>query len=126
MIFSLGFRSKCRIPELAAYYKNQNFSPLYFCCLCTGWQKVSRNFSNFTLHHSLNGILSILSCSFRLSVGSDVICAITRSTVNFRLCSSEYSSPLYSSGLPLISVAVCSSSNPTVRQTLSIRSISRK
>ena len=30
----------------------QNFGPLHFCCLCTGWQKVSRNFSNFLLHHS--------------------------------------------------------------------------
>ena len=104
----------------------QNFGPLYFCCLCTGWQKAFRTFSNFSLHHSLNGILSILSCSFRLSVGSDDICAVTRSTVNLQLCSSEYSSPLYSSDLPLISVAVCSSSNPTVRQTLSIRIISRK
>lgn len=66
----------------------QNFGPLYFCCL-TGWQKASRNFSNFSLHHSLNGILSILSCSFRLSVGEGVICAITRSTVNLQSCSSE-------------------------------------
>lgn len=67
----------------------QNFGPLHFCCLCTGWQKASRNFSNFSLHHSLDGILSILSCSSRLSVGSGVICAVTRLTVNLQLCSSE-------------------------------------
>lgn len=67
----------------------QNFGLLYFCCLCTGWQKASRNFSNFSLHHSLNGILLILSCSFRLSVGLGVICAVTRSTVNLQLCSLE-------------------------------------
>lgn len=104
----------------------QNFGPLYFCCLCTGWQNASRNFSNFSLHHSLNGILSMFSCSFRLSVRSGIICAVTSSTMNLQLWSLEYSSPLYSSGLPLISIAVCLSSKPEVRQTLSIRIISRK
>lgn len=67
----------------------QNFGPLHFCCLCTGWQKASRNFSNFSPHHSLNGTLLMFSCSFRLSVESGVICAVTRSTVNLQLCSSE-------------------------------------
>lgn len=87
---------------------------------------ICRNFSHFPLHHSLKGILLIFSCSFRLSVGLSVICAVSRSTGNLQLCSSEYSSPLYSIGFPLRSIAVCLSSKPTVRQTLSIRIISRK
>ena len=50
---------------------------------------IRRNFSNFSLHHSLKDTLSMLSCNFRLSEGSGVICAVTRSTVNLQLCSSE-------------------------------------
>ena len=100
-----------------------NFNP--FDGRCRGSCRTSvRSFSNCLLHHSIKDIWQILSCSFRLSVGSGVICAVTRSTVNLQLCSSKYNFQLYSSGLPLISVVVCCSSNPTVWQRFSIRIIS--
>ncbi len=61
-----------------------DYSTRYDCiyCILNLIFMCRRNFSNFSLHHSLNGILSILSCSFRLSVGAGVICAVTRSTGN--------------------------------------------
>ena len=45
--------------------------------------------------------------------------ALTSFAMNFRLCSSEYNSPLYSMDLPVSKVAVCSLLKPAARHNLS-------
>lgn len=50
--------------------------------------------------------------------------ALTSFAMNFRLCSSEYNSPLYSMGLPVSNVVVYSLLKPTARHNLSMLIIS--
>lgn len=79
------------------------------------------NFSNCSLDHSPIGFRLMERISLSLSAGSFATLKSALPVENFRLCSSEYSSPLYSNGLPLMSVAVCRSSNPTRRHIFSMR-----
>ena len=64
-----------------------DYRNLYCCGSQDGMCHIFSDFLSIPL--SLNGILSILSCSFRLFVGLGIMCAVIRSTVNLQLCSSE-------------------------------------
>ncbi len=89
--FSLEERAGLQFCELSCPINEQLLIESLFYNLIPRLEKcvIRRNFSNFSLHHSLKDTLSMLSCNFRLSEGSGVICAVTRSTVNLQLCSSE-------------------------------------
>lgn len=75
------------------------------------------NLSNCSLNHSQMGRKSIVRINLPPSENT---LALTSFAMNFRLCSSEYNSPLYSMGLPVCNVAVCSLLKPTARHNLSM------
>mgnify|MGYP003223672568 CR=1 FL=1 len=98
-----------------------SFIPLPFRCGITGCRMLCRSFSNCSLNHSPMGRKSTVRMNLPLSENT---LALTSFAMNFRLCSSEYNSPLYSMGLPVSNVAVCSLLKPTARHNLSMLIIS--
>ena len=90
--------------------------PLFFRFGCMGRCMLCRSFSNCSLNHSPIGRKLIVRTNLPLS---EKTLALTSFAMNFRLCSSEYSSPLYSTGLPVSNVVVCSLLKPTARHSLS-------
>ncbi len=82
---------------------------------------VCLSFSNCSLNHSPMGRKSIVRINLPLSENT---LALTSFAMNFRFCSSEYNSPLYSMGLPVSNVTVCSLLKPTARHNISMLIIS--
>lgn len=82
---------------------------------------VCLSFSNCSLNHSPMGRKSIVRINLPLSENT---LALTSFAMNFRFCSSEYNSPLYSMGLPVSNVTVCYLLKPTARHNISMLIIS--
>lgn len=91
--------------------------PFPFVCGCTGRRMPCLNFSNCSPNHSPMGRKPIVRMNLP---PSEKILALTSFAMNFRLCSIEYNSPLYSTGLSVNKVAVCSLLKPTARHNRSM------
>ena len=100
---------KNEVLSLLVRFCGYSFMPLSFVCGCTGRSMPCLNLSNCSRNHSPMGRKSIVRMNLP---PSEKILALTSFAMNFRLCSTEYNSPLYSMGLPVNKVAVCSLLKP--------------